>query len=70
MVKVKWFQDNPAKNALKDPIQLWNSTLFKPFGPASFMPLMRLHEICVGCEIDFKGEHLLAVNPIRKKVFL
>lgn len=70
MVKVKWLQDHPEKEALKHHIQLWCNNLFKPFGPASFMPLMRVHEICVGCKIDFKGEHLLAINPIRKKVLL
>ena len=69
MIKVRWLQNHPEKNALKEPIQLWCSNLFKPFRPASFMPLMRLYEICAGCKIDFKGEHVLAINPIRKKVF-
>lgn len=58
------------KIALKEPIQLWNNNLFKPFGPASFIPLVRIHDVCVGCEIEFKGEQLLAFSPLRKKVFL
>ena len=70
MAKVQWLQDSPEKNALKELIQLWNNNLFKPFGPASFIPLLRIHEVCVGCEIEFKGEQLLAISPLRKKVFL
>ena len=38
-----------------EPIEIWYQDLFKPFGPASFMPLMRLYETCVmyKTEINF-----------------
>ena len=70
MAKVLWFE-HPAETAsLPGPVGLWCRTLFKPFGPASFIPITRIKEICITCELTIGGEPVLAVNPVRKKIFL
>ena len=46
----------------------WYSGLFKPFGPATFMPVERIKEICIACDISINGEEVIAVNPMQKGV--
>ena len=70
MAKVKWLEEHPSRYTMLKPVEIWHQNIFKPDGPASFMPLVRLHRICVMCDIDIDGESLLAVNPITPKVFL
>ena len=69
MVKMRWYQEHPDKEKLSKPIEIWCNQLSKPFGPASFMPITRIHSICVTCEIELNNEKVLAINPTRKKVF-
>ena len=70
MAKVKWLEEHPSRYTMLKPAEIWHQNIFKPDGPASFMLLVRLHRICVMCDIDIDGESLLAVNPITPKVFL
>ena len=70
MVKVKWFEEHQKKKSLIHPIEVWCSNFYVPSGPASFMPVMRIHNLCVACEIDVDGETVFAINPIVKKLFL
>ena len=71
MVNIKWYQEHPDKEKLSKPIEIWCNQLFKPFGPASFMPIIHIHIVatCVNCEIELNNEKVLANNPNRKKVF-
>ena len=66
-VKIKWFKEHSKKSSLIEPLQIWCKNFFVPMGPASFMPVMRIHNFCVA-SID--GETVLVVNPIVKKLFL
>lgn len=69
MVCVKWFQEHLLRNRYCKPVEIWYSGLFKPFGPASFMPVQNIQEVCVTCEVSINDELVTAVNPIRKRVF-
>jgi len=73
MVRIKWFQEHTVRSAddrFLHPVEVWCYDLYKPFGPASFMPIEKIKEVCITCEIIVDGEYVLAVNPMRKKVFL
>ena len=70
MAQVRWFQEHIYQNSLLKPVEVWCCGLYKPFGPASFMPIENIQEVCITCEISINDEIVTAVNPIRKKIFL
>jgi len=70
MAKIKWFQEHHARFYMYKPVEIWCNDLYKPCGPATFMPLNKIREVCVTCEITINNEKVLALNPIRKKIFL
>ena len=70
MARVKWFQEHSAKQKYSSPVEIWYSGLFKPFGPATFMPVERIKEICIACDISINGEEVIAVNPMQKGVLV
>ena len=70
MVKIKWFEEHSKKCSLIEPLQIWCKNFFVPMGPASFMPVMRIHNFCVACSISIDGETVIVVNTIVKKLFL
>lgn len=70
MAKIKWLQDHPEKSRLPEPVEIWCNEMFKPHGPASFMPIVRIYDTCVSCEIEINNEMVLAINPCRSKIFL
>jgi len=51
------------------PVEIW-SDMFKPLGPASFILLERIIDVCVTCTLSVNDEIVIAANPTRKKVFL
>ena len=55
------------KENLPEHIQVWYTSLYNPFGPASFFPLMRIHRVCASVKVELNDEKLLLVNPIRSK---
>ena len=67
LAKVLWFEHPVETASLPGSVGLWCRTLLKPFGPASFIPITRIKEICITCELTIGGEPVLAVNPIRKR---
>ena len=64
------YQDHPEKYKLSEPIQVWCSLLHEPLGPASFIPLMRIYQICASCEVKLNHKRVLLINPVRNKKFL
>ena len=70
MAKLKWFQEHDARFHMCKPAEIWCNDLYKPCGPTTFMPLEKIKEVCVTCEITLNNEQVLAINPIRKNVFL
>ena len=69
MSKIRWFQEHPARTSIIEPVEIWCKSLFKPYGPASFMPVMQINQICVACEVIIDREPVLAINPVRRKLF-
>ncbi|XP_065917612.1 uncharacterized protein [Dysidea avara] len=69
MVCVKWFQQHDLRHVLMKPAQLWHVNSFKAFGPASFIPMEKVLEICVSISLSVDSEMVIAVNPLRKKSF-
>ena len=71
MVKVRWFQEHQNRNVQHlEHVEIWSNDLYKSHGPASFMPLMRVYQVCATCIINVDGENVLLVNPVRRKLFL
>ena len=70
MAHIKWLQEHNCRNSLLKPVEIWCCDLYKPVGAASFMPIERIQEVCVTCNISINDEIVTAVNPIRKKIFL
>ena len=67
---VDWFEPHPSKGLLGNPIELWCSDLHEVFGPASFLPVQRVHSKFVGAKNKFNEETLLVVMPLPQKVFI
>ena len=67
---VDWFESHPSKGLLGDPIELWCHYLHEAFGPASFLPVQRIHSKFVGTKDIFDEETLLVVMPLPQKVFI
>lgn len=70
MAHIKWFQEHDAREKYLNPVQIWCSGLFKPFGPASFIPVEKIQEVCLSCDVSINDEVVIAINPIKKRVFL
>ena len=71
MVKVRWFQEHQSRNIQDlELVEIWSSDWYKSYGPASYMPLIRVHEVCATCIINVDGENVVLVNPVRRKLFL
>ena len=66
MARVKWFEEHSAKQKYSSPVETWCSGLFKPFGPATFMPVERIKEICIACDISLMVKKY-SVNPMQKR---
>ena len=69
MAFVRWFQEHSCRHSFMKPVEIW-SDMFTPLGPASFIPLERIIDVCVTCTLSMNGEVVIAVNPMRKKIFL
>ena len=69
MSKVKWFQEHSARTSIIKPVEIWCKNIFKPYGPASFMPVIQINQVCVACEITVNREPVLFINPVRRKLF-
>ena len=50
-------------------MEIWSNDLYKLHGPASYMPLTRVHEVYATCIINI-NDNVVLVNPIRRKLFL
>ena len=67
---VRWFEHHPSRNLLGDPVELWCHDLYESLGPASYLPVQRIHTKFVAAKDKFNEETLLVVMPLQQKVFL
>lgn len=65
---VHWFEYHPSRYLLGDPVELW-CQLHESLGPASFLPIQRIHSKFVAAIDKFDEETLLVVMPLSQKVF-
>ena len=70
MAYVKWFQEHTARNAYSKPIEIWCCDLFKPVGPASFLPIVKIQKVCATCNVLINDEVVTAVNLFNYTVCL
>lgn len=69
MAKVEWFKSHHECAAIGFPFEQWTSDLFEPLGPASFIPVVRLKNLCCSCVLKNSiGESLIAVCPLVQKL--
>ena len=67
---VKWFQRHPRQNMFGAPVEVWTAAMHESFGPASFIPVNRINNLCVVCPLTVERENVLVVTPLKRKVYL
>ena len=70
MASVQWFQHHPRQHMFGSPVEVWTSSVHEPFGPASFIPINRIKNMCAVCPIQVERENVFVVIPLKRKVFL
>ena len=70
MAKVKWLQQHPDKNKIGKPVEIWYDDHFQPIGAASFIPLIRIHQLYITCKCNINDEQVLVISPIRKNIHI
>ena len=64
MAKVQWFEHPIESTTLQGQLQFWCATLTKPFGPASFLPVTRIKQVCISCELNIGTDTIIAVDCV------
>ena len=64
---VKWYQHYQSHHATSS--QVWCANLYEPFGPASFLPVQRIHSQFVAASTKLNDESVLYICPLQQKVF-
>jgi hypothetical protein len=68
---VQWYQHHPLQHQVASSrIEIWCSNLFEPFGPASFLPVQRIHSQFVAAFNTINNEQVLYVCPTPQKIFI
>ena len=70
MACVRWLQPHPSRSLFGSPHEVWSYNVFEPYGPASYMPIQRVHNQFVSCKIELSGEHVLVVCPLPRKIYM
>ena len=66
---VSWFERHPSSQVVGEPVEVW-CHIHEQLGPASFLPLQRIHSKLVAGEGEIEGENVLFVMPLQQKVFI
>jgi len=65
---VIWYQDHPERSYFGNPLQVCCKDLFEQLGPASFIPVQRIYSKFVPAFDKVKGENVMVVCPIPRKI--
>lgn len=65
---VTWYQNHPEKGYFGKPLQVCCKDLFEQLGPASFIPVQRIQSTFVPAFQNVKGENVLVVCPMSRKI--
>ena len=60
---VSWFLEFESKEYYGKPVEVWHRTLCCPRGPASFIPIRRLHSKFVNVQSTMNGHNVMIVLP-------
>ena len=67
---VLWFEEHPSRMLLGEPVELWCNNIFEALGPASFLPMQRIHSKFVAGTDIIDEEMMLFVMPLQQKIYL
>ena len=68
---VQWYQHHPLQHQVASSrIEIWCANLFEPFGPASFLPVQRIHSQFVVAFNTINYKQVLYVCPTPQKIFI
>ena len=71
MAAVSLFQKHPDRHKHDSGItEIWCQDLFKPLGPALFVPVQRTQLKFVGTLQTWQRENVLFVLPLGRKIYL
>ena len=65
---VLWYQNHPERSYFGKPVQVCCKDLFEQLGPASFIPVQRIVSKFVPAFDKVKGENVMVVCPLPRKV--
>lgn len=65
---VIWYQDHPERSYFGNPLQVCCKDLFEQLGRASFIPVQRIYSKFVPAFDKVKGENVMVVCPIPRKI--
>jgi hypothetical protein len=68
LAAVLWFQVHPERHSLGSPVEVWCKDLFEIDGPASFIPVQRIHGKFVPAFDNINNENVLIVCPLPRKI--
>lgn len=64
---VQWYQ---YVQEIVPGVEAWSAKLYEPFGPASFLPVQRIHSQYVAAFNKYNDEEVLFMCPLQQKVFV
>ena len=70
MAFVNWHHHHPRKDFYGEPVEIWTSSLYEAYGPASFIPVSRIKNISAVCPTLIDNEQVLAVVPLNRKIYV
>ena len=68
LAAVRWFQSHPDRHSIGAPVEVWCKNLFELEGEATFIPIQRIHAKFVPAVDIVKGENVLVVCPLVRKL--
>ena len=68
LAAVRWFQSRPDRHSIGAPVEVWCKNLFELEGEATFIPIQRIHAKFVPAVDKVKGENVLVVCPLVRKL--
>ena len=58
----------PDKNKIGKPVEIWYDDHFQPIGPASFIPLICIHQLYITCKCNINDEQVLVSNAYKDMI--
>ena len=66
---IDWYKEDSQKELYRHPVEVWKLKSFNQAGPATFMPVQRLHCKFADAHLKINGVEKLIVCPIQRTFF-